>query len=113
MVTSLFYLFLAAMLKWFVNDEVAVQVQRNKVLIEEVKLGLNFCQMPCWMKMWMSSWFEDSLAMMHGCWLKKLWLWRRKRRSTCASIVHRMQMIFHLWHVTIASHGFMLSVLDW
>ena len=31
---DLFYIF-AAMLKWFVNDEVAIQVQRNKVLIEE------------------------------------------------------------------------------
>ena len=26
---------IAAMLKWFVNDDVAIHVQRNKVLIEE------------------------------------------------------------------------------
>ena len=31
----------AAMLKWFVNDEVAIQVQRNKVLIEEEQVELS------------------------------------------------------------------------
>ena len=34
------YIF-AAMLKWFVNDEVAIQVQRNKVLIEEEQVELS------------------------------------------------------------------------
>ena len=29
------------MLKWFVNDEVAIQVQRNKVLIEEEQVELS------------------------------------------------------------------------
>ena len=29
------------MLKWFVNDEVAIQVQRNKVLTEEEQVELS------------------------------------------------------------------------
>ena len=29
------------MLKWFVNDEVAIQVQGNKVLIEEEQVELS------------------------------------------------------------------------
>ena len=28
-------------IKWFVNDEVAIQVQRNKVLIEEEQVELS------------------------------------------------------------------------
>ena len=47
------YLFFAAMLKWFVNDEVAIQVQRNKVLIEEEQVELSLVD-------------ENIFAMMHG-----------------------------------------------
>ena len=32
------------MLKWFVNDEVAIQVQRNKVLIEEEQVELSLVE---------------------------------------------------------------------
>ena len=50
------YLFLwifLQLLKWFVNDEVAIQVQRNKVLIEEEQVELSLVD-------------ENIFAMMHG-----------------------------------------------
>ena len=46
------------MLKWFVNDEVAIQVQRNKILIEEEQVELSLVD-----EMWMSNIF---FAVLHG-----------------------------------------------